>query len=96
MSGEKTDPGRIHLRSLVVQSRSSKSSAKDFSLGNLMPHVQKKGSEDVEVERHNVSQWQNQHHHVHQMTWKTERRDPLCFQEVDLRPTSVIRSAVLY
>lgn len=29
------------------------------SLGNLMPHVQKEGNEDMEVERNNVSQRQD-------------------------------------
>lgn len=34
-----------------------------------MPHVEEKSCEDVQVECHNVSQRQNQHHHIYQMTW---------------------------
>ncbi len=35
-----------------------------------MSHVEEKCSEDVEVQRHDVSQWQNQHDHIYQVTWK--------------------------
>lgn len=28
----------------------------------------------MQVERHNVSQRQNQHHHIYQMTWKANER----------------------
>lgn len=34
-----------------------------------MPHVQKKGSKDMKVKRHNVSQRENQHDHIDQVTW---------------------------
>lgn len=43
------------------------------SLRNLMAHVEEKACKDVQVQRHNVSQRQNQHHHVDQMTWKANR-----------------------
>lgn len=39
-----------------------------------MPHVKQKSGQDMEVERHNVSQRQNQHHHVQQMTWRHKLR----------------------
>lgn len=33
-----------------------------------MPHVQQKGSKDVKVKRHNVSERERQHDHVYQVT----------------------------
>lgn len=44
-----------------------------------MPHVQQKSYENMEVESHNVSQWQNQNHHINQMTWKVKKNTHIIF-----------------
>lgn len=51
-------------------SRSSRStgSVSAASLGDLVAHIEEKGCQDVQVERHNVSQRQHQHHHIDHMT----------------------------
>lgn len=70
LSGEKPDLSIINVWEVVVVEVGGGGGREGFSLGNLMPHVEEEGSEDMEVERHNVPQWQNQNHHIYQMTWR--------------------------